>query len=178
MLENIYRRIEEGEGPIHAAIFGARQVAFAIIATTLTLAAVFLPVAFQSGQTGRLFFEFGITLAVSVLVSAFVALTLTPMLCSRVLTAKVVDGQAKHGWFYNKTEPFFERMNGLFERTLRASLRLKPAVLAGALVFTIGGVSLYFLLQRELTPVEDRGIFTANLIAPIGATPEYLRLYS
>ncbi|HRG57120.1 MAG TPA: efflux RND transporter permease subunit, partial [Lacunisphaera sp.] len=98
MLENIYRRIEEGEGPIHAAIYGARQVAFAVIATTLTLAAVFLPVAFQSGQTGRLFFEFGITLAVSVLVSAFVALTLTPMMCSRVLQTKVVDGQARHGW--------------------------------------------------------------------------------
>jgi multidrug efflux pump len=178
MLENIYRRIEEGEGPIHAAIFGARQVAFAIIATTLTLAAVFLPVAFQSGQTGRLFYEFGITLAVSVIVSAFVALTLTPMLCSRILRAKVVDGHAVHGWFYNKTEPFFVWFNARFERTLRASFRLQPFVLLGALLFTIGGVSLYFRLQRELTPLEDRGIFTANLIAPIGATPEYLRLYS
>lgn len=178
MLENIYRRIEEGEAPIHAAIFGARQVAFAIIATTLTLAAVFLPVAFQSGQTGRLFFEFGITLAVSVLVSAFVALTLTPMLCSRVLTAKIVAGKPQHGWFYNKTEPFFIWLNSLFERTLRASFRMKPMVLLAALLFTIGGVALYTQLQRELTPLEDRGIFMANLIAPIGATPEYLRLYS
>ena len=178
MLENIYRRIEEGEAPIHAAIFGARQVAFAIIATTLTLAAVFLPVAFQSGQTGRLFFEFGITLAVSVLVSAFVALTLTPMMCSRVLTAKIVAGKPQHGWFYNKTEPFFVWLNSLFERTLRASFRMKPLVLISALLFTIGGVALYTQLQRELTPLEDRGIFMANLIAPIGATPEYLRLYS
>ncbi|AOS45582.1 Efflux pump membrane transporter BepE [Lacunisphaera limnophila] len=178
MLENIYRRIEEGEGPIHAAIFGARQVAFAVIATTLTLAAVFLPVAFQSGQTGRLFFEFGITLAVSVLVSAFVALTLTPMLCSRVLRPKIVDGQAQHGWFYQKTEPFFVRLNGLFERTLRGAFRVQPLVLLGALLFTAGGMALYTQLQRELTPLEDRGIFTANLIAPIGATPEYLRLYS
>ncbi len=178
MLENIYRRIEEGEAPIHAAIYGARQVAFAIIATTLTLAAVFLPVAFQSGQTGRLFFEFGITLAVSVLVSAFVALTLTPMLCSRVLTAKVVNGHAQHGWFYNKTEPFFVGLNGLFERSLRATFGMKPMVLLLALLFTAGGLALYTQLQRELTPLEDRGIFTANLIAPIGATPEYLRLYS
>jgi multidrug efflux pump len=178
MLENIYRRIEEGEGPIHAAIFGARQVAFAIIATTLTLVAVFLPVAFQSGQTGRLFYEFGLTLAVSVIVSSFVALTLTPMLCSRILQAKVINGRAVHGWFYNKTEPFFVRLNGYFERTLRSSLHMRGVVLGGALLFTVGGLALYTQLQRELTPLEDRGIFTANLIAPIGATPEYLRLYS
>ncbi len=178
MLENIYRRIEEGESPIHAAIYGARQVAFAIIATTLTLAAVFLPVAFQTGQTGRLFFEFGITLAISVIVSALVALTLTPMLCSRMLQAKVVAGRTKHGWFYHKTEPFFVGLNALFARTLAASLRVKPLVLGGALLFTVAGLALYTQLQRELTPLEDRGIFTANLIAPIGATPEYLRLYS
>jgi len=178
MLENIYRRIEEGEAPIHAAIYGARQVAFAVIATTLTLAAVFLPVAFQSGQTGRLFFEFGITLAVSVLVSAFVALTLTPMMCSRMLKAKMVGGRAQHGWFYNKTEPFFVWLNGLFARTLRTAFKVKPVVVLGAALFTAGGLALYTQLQRELTPLEDRGIFTANLIAPIGATPEYLRLYS
>ena len=178
MLENIYRRIEEGEAPIHAAIYGARQVAFAVIATTLTLAAVFLPVAFQSGQTGRLFFEFGITLAVSVLVSAFVALTLTPMMCSRMLKAKVVDGRARHGWFYTKTEPFFVWLNGLFAQTLRGTFKAKPVVVLGAVLFTVGGLALYTQLQRELTPLEDRGIFTANLIAPIGATPEYLRLYS
>jgi multidrug efflux pump len=178
MLENIYRRIEEGETPIHAAIYGARQVAFAVIATTLTLAAVFLPVAFQSGQTGRLFFEFGITLAVSVLVSAFVALTLTPMMCSRVLKTKVVNGKAQHGWFYNKTEPLFVKLNSFFERTLRGTFRMKPLVLLAALIFTVGGVALYTQLQRELTPLEDRGIFTANLIAPIGATPDYLNLYS
>jgi multidrug efflux pump len=178
MLENIYRRIEEGEGPIHAGIYGARQVAFAVIATTLTLAAVFIPVAFQKGQTGRLFFEFGITLAISVVVSSFVALTLTPMLCSRVLRTKIVDGQPRHGWFYEKTEPFFAALNRVFARTLRGALRVQPLILLGSLLFTLGGFWLYTRLQRELTPIEDRGIFTANLIAPIGATPEYLRTYS
>jgi multidrug efflux pump len=178
MLENIYRRIEGGEGPIHAGIFGARQVAFAIIATTFTLAAVFLPVAFQSGNTGRLFYEFGITLAVSVLVSAFVALTLTPMLCSRMLRAKIVDGHARHGWFYEKTEPFFAWMNRVFAAMLRGSLRWKTAVLLGGMTFAVGGFFLYTQLQRELTPQEDRGVFTANLIAPVGSTPEYLRVYS
>ncbi len=178
MLENIYRRIEEGETPLHAAIHGAREVAFAVIATTLTLAAVFLPVAFQSGQTGRLFFEFGITLAVSVLVSAFVALTLTPMLCSRMLRARVVNGQARHGWLYEKTEPFFVRINGWYERSLRAAFRVPAFVLLGALLFTLGGFYTYTQLQRELTPLEDRGLFTANFIPPVGSTPAYMKAYS
>ena len=178
MLENIYRRIEDGEPPIHAAIFGARQVAFAVIATTLTLAAVFLPVAFQSGSTGRLFFEFGITLAISVLMSAFVALILTPMLCSRMLRARLVGGHAEHGWLYNKTEPFFEWINRYFAGALRGAFRWKAVVLLATCAFAGVGFFLYTTLQRELTPAEDRGVFSASLIAPVGSTPEYLRIYS
>ncbi len=178
MLENIYRRVELGEAPITAAIFGARQVAFAIIATTLTLAAVFLPVAFQSGRTGRLFFEFGLTLAISVTVSAFVALTLSPMLCSRILKAKVVDGKASHSWLYEKTEPVFVWINRVFEATLRGSIRFRWLVLAGAVAFAATGPYLYTQLQRELTPMEDRGIFTASFVPPVGATPEYNAVYS
>jgi multidrug efflux pump len=178
MLENIYRRVEEGEPVIHAAIYGARQVAFAIIATTLTLAAVFLPVAFQSGRTGRLFYEFGLTLAISVGVSAFVALTLSPMLCSRLLRPKVVAGRSQHGWFYRQTEPFFEWLNHGFERLLRGALRARWLVLAGALVFAVTGPWLYTKLQRELTPMEDRGVFNANFIGPVGSTPEYNVSYS
>jgi multidrug efflux pump len=178
MLENIYRRIEEGEKPLHAAVHGAREVAFAIIATTLTLAAVFLPVAFQSGQTGRLFFEFGITLAVAVLVSAFVALTLTPMLCSRMLKKHVVNGKVHHGWLYEKTEPFFVRMNTIFEKMLRAAFRAPVIVLSVALIFAAVGFFFYSKLQRELTPTEDRGIFTANFIPPVGSTPAYMKAYS
>ncbi len=178
MLENIYRRIEEGETPIHAAIFGARQVAFAIIATTLTLAAVFLPVAFQSGNTGRLFFEFGLTLAISVSVSSFVALTLSPMLCSRMLRAKIVNGKAQHGWLYEKTEPLFVWVNQLFEKSLKGAIRFRLFVLLAALVFAITGPYLYTKLQRELTPMEDRGIFTASFVPPIGSTPQYNAVYS
>ncbi|MBL9210406.1 MAG: efflux RND transporter permease subunit [Opitutaceae bacterium] len=178
MLENIYRRIEEGEAPIHAAIFGARQVAFAIIATTLTLAAVFLPVAFQSGRTGRLFYEFGLTLAISVTVSAFVALTLSPMLCSRILRSKVVNGTAQHGWFYRKTEPLFTGMNRAFEWLLRGAIRFRVIVLLAALAFSVTGPYLYTTLQRELTPMEDRGIFPASFVPPVGATPEYNEVYS
>lgn len=178
MLENIYRRIEEGEAPIQAAVHGARQVAFAIIATTLTLAAVFVPVAFQKGQTGRLFFEFGLTLAIAVLVSSFVALTLTPMLCSRLLKAKRVAGRAEHGWLYEKTEPLFVWLNARYEAVLQRALRHKTAVLLGALALAVGGFLLYPRLQRELTPQEDRGIFSATFIPPVGSTPEYAKVYS
>jgi len=178
MLENIYRRMEEGESPIHASIFGARQVAFAIIATTLTLAAVFLPVAFQSGRTGRLFYEFGLTLAIAVSVSAFVALTLSPMLCSRILRPKLVQGKAQHGWFYNKTEPIFVFINRLFEGTLKGAIRFRYLVLLGAVAFAVTGPYLYTKLQRELTPMEDRGVFTASFVPPVGSTPEYNAVYS
>jgi multidrug efflux pump len=178
MLENIYRRIEAGESPLHASLHGARQVAFAIIATTLTLAAVFLPVAFQSGQTGRLFYEFGITLSVSVLVSAFVALTLTPMLCATMLKSPArAGGHAQHGWLHDKTEPFFVALNTTFERLLRAAMRHRFLVLAAAAVFTVLGAWLYTQLQRELVPTEDRGILNANINSPVGSTPEYARYY-
>ncbi|HEY0967749.1 MAG TPA: efflux RND transporter permease subunit [Opitutaceae bacterium] len=178
MLENIYRRIEEGEPPLQASLFGARQVAFAVIATTLTLAAVFLPVAFQSGQTGRLFYEFGVTLAVAVLVSAFVALTLTPMLCSRMLKGAGADGKLRHSWFYNKTEPFFVWMNNLFEGTLKRAIRYQYVVLFGSLLFAVGSFYLYKQIPSEIVPTEDRGVFTANLTPPVGSTFEYLKTYS
>src|SRR6185369_8761470 len=156
---------------------GARQVTLAIIATTLTLVAVFVPVAFQSGQTGRLFFEFGITLAVSVLVSAFVALTLTPMMCSRLLKSH----DAAHGgrsWFYRKTEIFFEKLNNAFAASLEWAMTGRLLVLLGVVGFCSAGVFYYTKLQRELIPAEDRGILTANMLPPVGSTPEYLRLYS
>ncbi|HEY1108547.1 MAG TPA: efflux RND transporter permease subunit, partial [Opitutaceae bacterium] len=176
MLENIYRNIELGQSPIQAAVLGAREVTFAVIATTLTLAAVFVPVAFQSGQTGRLFFEFGITLSVSVLVSAFVALTATPMLCSRLLkTASATQG---HGWLHRKTEPFFVWMTGVFARTLGWAMARRFWALAATAAFCGLGGWLYFQLQRELIPAEDRGILTANMMPPVGTTPEYLQLYS
>lgn len=179
MLENIYRRIEEGEQPIHAAIFGARQMAFAVIATTLTLIAVFLPVAFQSGSTGRLFYEFGITLAIAVGVSSLIALTLTPMLCSRILrTNRGVDGHLEHGWLYRKTEPAFARLNQSYARLLRTAMRHKFTVLAISAAFALLGPWFYSQLQRELTPSEDRGIFRVILNFPLGSTPEYSASYA
>ncbi|MGI8605091.1 MAG: efflux RND transporter permease subunit [Verrucomicrobiales bacterium] len=177
MLENIYRRIEDGEPPIAASVRGARQVAFAIIATTLTLAAVFLPVAFQSGSTGRLFYEFGLTLAISVIVSGFVALTLTPMLCSRLLRQHpVIDGK-KGGWFYRKSEPIFERINRLYARMLAAVLRAELLVAILAIGFMALAPVFYYRLQRELVPSEDRGTFLSLIRTPLGSTPDYTASY-
>ena len=174
MLENIYRRIEEGETKIQASVLGARQVAFAIIATTFTLAAVFLPVAFQSGTTGRLFYEFGISLAVSVMVSMLVSLTVTPMLSSLMLKgADPVTGHPPHGWFYRVTEPGFVFVNRLFGKLLRVSLKAWPVVV----LFSVGFVALapfaYKSLQRELTPMEDRGSFISIFSGPLGSHPDY-----
>lgn len=178
MLENIYRRIEGGETRIQAAVRGARQVAFAVIATTLTLAAVFLPVAFQSGTTGRLFYEFGVTLAVAVLVSSVVALTLTPMLCAVMLRGRdAASGRVPHGWLYRVSEPLFVAFNRWFGRALRVALRLWPLVVVLAAGFVVLGLGCFGGLQRELTPVEDRGDFTAIFNGPLGSHPDYTQAY-
>jgi multidrug efflux pump len=178
MLENIYRRIETGETKIQASVLGARQVAFAIIATTLTLAAVFLPVAFQSGSTGRLFYEFGITLAVSVLVSSSVALTVTPMLCSLLLKGSDPQtGHPPHGWLYRITEPGFAFVNGVFGKFLHFSLKAWPLVVLGAAGFVALAPLAYKGLQRELTPMEDRGSFISIFSGPLGAHPDYTLNY-
>ncbi|MEX2578991.1 MAG: efflux RND transporter permease subunit [Verrucomicrobiales bacterium] len=178
MLENIYRRVEEGESRVQASVRGARQVAFAIIATTLTLAAVFLPVAFQSGSTGRLFYEFGITLAVSVLVSSSTALTVTPMLCSLLLKGRDPGtGKPVHGWLYRVTEPGFAFVNKLFGKTLHLSLKAWPLVVLLAIAFVGFAPFAYKGLQRELTPMEDRGSFISIFSGPLGSHPDYTLNY-
>ncbi|RPJ32379.1 MAG: efflux RND transporter permease subunit [Verrucomicrobiaceae bacterium] len=174
MLENIYRRIEEGETKIQASVLGARQVAFAIIASTLTLAAVFLPVAFQSGSTGRLFYEFGVSLAVSVMVSMAVSLTVTPMLCSLLLKGyDPKTGHAPHGWIYRVTEPGFDFVTRWFGKSLRLSLRAWPLVILLSAAFVALAPFAYKGLQRELTPLEDRGSFISIFNGPLGSHPDY-----
>ncbi len=176
MLENIYRRLEEGEELIAAAYAGSRQVAFAIIATTLSLIAVFLPVAFQRGATGRLFYEFGITLAIAVAVSSFVALTLTPMLCSRFLKSPQAEGK-EHSRLYRWMERSLVGLNRRYAAALKSVLAHRPATIVFALFFTLAGLCLYPFLQRELVPEEDRGIFLSFFKGPLGSTPQYTRTY-
>lgn len=176
MLENIYRRIEEGETVLPAAFLGSRQVAFAIVATTLSLVAVFVPVAFQQGSTGRLFYEFGITLAIAVSISSFVALTLTPMLCSKYLKQSKGKG-VQHSRLHRWTEPGFVWANRQYARILDAGLKAWPIVLILAAVVGATGFALYPKLQRELVPLEDRGVFISFYRGPQGTGPDYTRVY-
>jgi multidrug efflux pump len=170
VLENIHRRIEEGEDVLYAAFHGARQIAFAVVATTLVLIAVFLPISFLEGQTGRLFTEFGFALAASVAVSGFVALSLTPMMCSKLLRPHAGDTRLVR-W----TEPFFTGMNGGFRWLLERCLRAPLLVLAGAGMLSGVAVLLFVNVPKEFTPVEDRGVVVIPMTGPEGATFSYMR---
>ncbi len=169
MLENIYAKVEQGMPPILAGVKGAREVFFAIIATTVALAAVFMPVIFLQGLTGRLFREFGIVIAGAVIISSFVSLTLTPMLSTRILKKN-----SRHNRFYEMTEPFFKSMIGGYRNLLNAFLRHRWV----SIVITLAavGMILFFgtALPGELAPLEDRSGMRASATAPEGATYEYM----
>lgn len=173
MLENIYRRIEEGMQPFEAALEGSREIAFAVVAMTLTLVAVFAPLAFITGNTGRLFSEFALAVTGAVLVSGFVALTLTPMMCSKIL-----KHETSHGWFYNITERGLLAMNGGYKRALAEVLKLRWLVLLVAAATAAGGGYVYTLIKQELAPTEDRSMIIGIISAPEGATMEYTDKYA
>ena len=168
MLENIARYIEQGMEPIAAAVSGAREIGFAVVAMTITLAAVYVPMAFQTGRTGRLFVEFALTLAAAVIVSGFVALTLTPMMCSRLLRHK-----AERGALFRFGERALEGLTAGYRGVLRAALGLRPIVFALALL--VGGFAAVMIgiIKSELSPTEDRGVIVGIAIAPDGATIDY-----
>ena len=168
MLENIFRHIEEGVPRRAAAIQGAREIGFAIVAMTLTLASVFAPLAFATGRTGRLFIEFALTLAGAVLVSGFIALTLSPMMCSLLLRH-----QEKHSWIYNLIEGWIEALTGGYRRALGWTLHHRWIVV-GAWFAVLGtGALLFTQLKSELAPSEDRGVVFGLVTAPQGSTPQY-----
>ncbi|HEU4799172.1 MAG TPA: efflux RND transporter permease subunit [Gemmatimonadales bacterium] len=173
VLENAYRHQEElGEDPITAATNGTREIAFAVIATTIALVAVFTPLAFLEGNTGRLFNEFGIAVAGSVVVSGFVALTLTPMLCARILRVP-----PRHGPIYQALERGFDGIANGYARLLRWAVARPLVVVAGAVaVLLVAGIT-FRSLEREFIPPEDRGFFITFAIAPEGATVEYTDEY-
>jgi multidrug efflux pump len=175
VLENIYSKIEEGLSPWKAAQEGSKEIYFAVISTTVTLVAVFLPVIFLQGITGRLFREFGIVVAGSVIISAFVSLTLTPMLGSRLL-----KGGHSKPWFYRVTEPFFVWLNHAYESSLNAFLSARW--LAWVIMVSLFGI-IYALFKTgaipsELAPLEDRGMLRVNATAPEGVTFEYMLNYT
>jgi multidrug efflux pump len=168
VLENIYRHIEQGMSRLDAALLGAREIAFAVIAMTLTLAAVYAPLAFQTGRTGRLFIEFALALAGAVLVSGFVALTLSPMMCSKLLRH-----EKQHSAFYNVTERWLESMGAGYRRALDVALHHRAWVVGAALLVGSMSVVMGLVLRSELSPIEDRGVIFGFVSAPEGSTVKY-----
>jgi multidrug efflux pump len=166
--ENIFKKVEQGLTPMEAAFAGSKEIFFAVVSTSITLAAVFLPIIFLEGFVGRLFREFGVIIAGAVLISAFVSLSLTPM-----LNARLIRKSRTHSRFYNATEPYFERLNALYENLL--SRFMNHRWWAGAII----GMSLLLILlfgktlQSELAPLDDRSYLRMNVVAPEGASFEY-----
>ncbi|WP_372987287.1 efflux RND transporter permease subunit [Marinobacter sp.] len=175
MLENIQRRIDEGEPPLLAAYRGAKQVAFAIIATTLTLVAVFVPISFMGGNVGRLFAEFGFTLAAAVVFSSLVALTLAPMLCSKWLRHSPESAEGHRLWAASE-----KVLNGLthgYERLLRFSLSMPGLLIGLGVAGLVVAAVVYPKLPQELAPTEDRGVIIMPTSAPRGSTVEFTDHY-
>ncbi|MDO6593511.1 efflux RND transporter permease subunit [Neptuniibacter sp. 1_MG-2023] len=173
MLENIYRHVEEGLHPIQAAFKGAKEIGFAVLATTIVLVAVFAPVAFSEGRTGKLFTEFALTLAGAVVVSTFVALTLSPMMCSRLL-----KHEKRHSAFFNLIEGFLNWITHSYQKLLGKLLKSRLlALLIMGLSFA-GAAFYYQQLPQELAPYEDRGTILNFALAPDGSSVDYIDRYT
>ncbi len=173
VLENIYAKIEAGMTPVQAAVKGTREIYLAVIATTLALVAVFLPIIFQSGVIGALFREFGLTIAAAVAISSFAALTLTPMLSSKLLKRR-----ATKPWLYRKTEPLFERLNRGYRQSLAGFLRARWLAFVVMAVAAGGVWWLFSNLESELAPAEDRSQMRLFANAPQGRGYAYMDAYT
>ncbi|MFC6096925.1 efflux RND transporter permease subunit [Flavobacterium qiangtangense] len=168
--ENIFKKVEEGMSPIEAAIKGSNEIFFAVISISITLAAVFLPVIFLEGFVGRLFREFGVVIGAAVLISAFVSLTLTPMLNAYLMKG----GEQKKSKFYNWSEPYFLKLNSGYAEAL-AKFMKKKWLSFPILIICIGLIALFFsTLQKETAPYDDRSFVGVNVTAPEGASYEYM----
>ena len=162
-MENIKRRIENGEDNYTASINGAKQITFVVIATTLVLVSVFLPLSFMGGKTGRLFIEFGVVLSFAVIISSFVALTLTPMMCSKIL-----EKNQKH-----EQRELFSKFKRFYESSLLASQSNTKIVYSVTIIFIIISFLLFKFIPKELAPSEDRGIFIVSVNGPEGSSLDY-----
>ncbi|HUL45282.1 MAG TPA: efflux RND transporter permease subunit [Bacteroidota bacterium] len=174
VLENVYRHMEMGKSRMQAALDGSKEIGFAVVATTISLVAVFIPLAFLTGSVGRLFNEFGMTVAVAVLISGFVALSLTPMLSSKML--KPLHGTGG-GWASRSFDRFFEWLNRFYEKSLRIALARPFLMILAAVLVIVASVFIFKLLPSELVPIEDRGFGFGIVIAPEGSTLQYTDRY-
>ncbi|MFN7662172.1 MAG: efflux RND transporter permease subunit [Alphaproteobacteria bacterium] len=185
MMENIYRYMEEeGLSPLEAAFKGSKEISFAIIAMTLTLAAVYAPIALSQGVIGKMFTEFALTLAGSVLISGFVALTLSPMMCAYLLKPHThVTGDSPREKLQkllqkNRFEPYYQKIEKGYGALLRKLMSIKGMVLSVAIIFSVvGGIIGLKFLPSELTPQEDQGLINAGAMIPQGATLPYISQY-
>ena len=173
MTENIYIRIERGMKPFDAGIEGAKEIFFAVISTTVTLVAVFLPIVFMEGTSGRLFREFSFVVAGSVIISSFVALTFTPMLSTKLLLKR-----EKQSWFYRKTEPFFEGLNRIYSKALESFLKRRVIAIPFTLLTLVLIGYLWNKIPAEMAPLEDRSQININTKGAEGVSYEYLRDYT
>ena len=173
MTENIYIRIEQGMNPFKAGIEGSKEIFFAVISTTVTLVAVFLPIVFMEGTSGRLFREFSFVVAGSVIISSFAALTFTPMLATKLLKRR-----KEQKWFYRKTEPFFAGLNNIYSKSLDAFMKVRwVSIPVSILMFVL----IWFLwgeIPAEMAPMEDRSRITVNTRGAEGVSYEYMRDYT
>ena len=174
MLENIVRHMEHGEGPREAAFSGSREISFTIISMTLSLVAVFIPVLFMGGIVGRLLHEFAVTIAVAVLISGFVSLSLTPMLCSKMLRPA---GQKKHGRAYQTSERFFLGMHSGYERSLQWVLHHRRSTLMVTILFLAGVIYLYAVMPKGFLPSGDTGQITGSTETAQGTSFQSMVVY-
>ncbi|HEX5063646.1 MAG TPA: efflux RND transporter permease subunit [Kofleriaceae bacterium] len=172
MVENIERHVRSGKSSFQAALDGARELVGPIISITITLAAVYVPIGFQGGLTGALFREFTFTLAGTVMISGIVALTLSPMMASRLI------GGRKKSWFARKSDSAFEALRRGYTRALGATLRARPAVYAVWVALTLAVIPMYMFSQKELAPLEDQGVIFGSVDAPANSTIELVTTYT
>ncbi|MCC6468562.1 MAG: efflux RND transporter permease subunit [Alphaproteobacteria bacterium] len=170
VLENIHRHVEEGHPPLLAAVYGAKQIGFAVVSTTMVLIAVFVPLSFLDGNTGRLFREFGISVAAAVLFSGIVALSLSPMMCSKFLA-----DHGNGGFLYRVTEPIFVGINRVYAFLLRGALAAPLVMAALAVTVSATAYGLYQILPKEFAPIEDRGNVFISVTSPEGASFDYTK---
>jgi len=170
--ENIYTKIEAGMSPEEAGIKGVKEIFFAVVSTTITLVAVFLPIIFMSGMAGKLFVEFSIVISGAVIISSFVALTFTPMLATKMLKKR-----KEQGAFYRKTEPFFDKLNNIYYSSLDAFLRKRWLAFPIMILAIAAMVYAYILVPSETAPREDRSFLTINTRLPEGSTFELFDRY-
>lgn len=173
MLENIHRHIEEGESPLHAAFKGSKEIAFAVLAMSITLIAVYAPVGFVQGFTAKLFQEFAFTLAGAVLISGFIALTLSPMMCSRILQPKIQDSRLT-----KIVDRIFERISLSYRHHLNTALHKRKVIIAVLVVIAVVGYLIMHFMSAEFLPQEDYGMMIVNINSPTGASMQYTEKYT